>query len=217
MKPITEVRRIRAPFARPQGLAWDGEVFWMSSVATDRIYAVDPRSWTVKWETAAPGKPWGLCVLREELRVVCGEGPADNRFIHRCVPYRGFDAGGRMPCPDDCGSHLSWDGSRLQLSQWYPRKLLALDETGTVARSIPLNHEVCGQTWVDGKFFLVTTDDERTTDYWLTRLEPGTGADARSADLAHIPFAARALAFDGARFWTNHREQNETVCFTLPD
>jgi hypothetical protein len=35
-------------------------------------------------------------------------------------------------------------------------------------------------------------------------------------DLARIPFAARALAFDGERFWTNHREQNQIVSFARP-
>jgi hypothetical protein len=36
-------------------------------------------------------------------------------------------------------------------------------------------------------------------------------------DLVRIPFAARALAFDGTRFWTNHREQNQIVSFKRPD
>jgi hypothetical protein len=35
-------------------------------------------------------------------------------------------------------------------------------------------------------------------------------------DIARIPFAARALAFDGERFWTNHREQNQIVSFLHP-
>jgi hypothetical protein len=36
-------------------------------------------------------------------------------------------------------------------------------------------------------------------------------------DLVRIPFAARALAFDGKSFWTNHREQNQIVSFARPD
>ena len=44
---------------------------------------------------------------------------------------------------------------------------------------------------------------------------PGPGGDGTGefTDLARIPFAARALAYDGARFWTNHREANEIVAF----
>ena len=35
-------------------------------------------------------------------------------------------------------------------------------------------------------------------------------------DVARVPFACRSLAFDGRAFWTNHRAQNETVAFSLP-
>jgi len=57
----------------------------------------------------------------------------------------------------------------------------------------------------------VTTDDEESDDYFLGKIGgDGTGA---FTDLARIPFAARALAFDGSRFWTNHREANEIVAF----
>jgi hypothetical protein len=31
------------------------------------------------------------------------------------------------------------------------------------------------------------------------------------------PLHARALAFDGTNFWTNHREQNQIVCFARPE
>ena len=37
-----------------------------------------------------------------------------------------------------------------------------------------------------------------------------------SMAFAAVPFAARSLAFDGAKFWSNHRVANETVSFTLP-
>ena len=64
--------------------------------------------------------------------------------------------------------------------------------------------------FVDGFIFLVTTDAEETTDYWLTRVDPRPAAPIID-DLVHIPFAARALAFDGTHFWTNHREQHQIV------
>ncbi len=64
---------------------------------------------------------------------------------------------------------------------------------------------------MDGNFYLVTTDDEASGEYFLTRVS-ANGSDA-SEDLARIPFAARSLAFDGSRFWTNHREANQIVAF----
>ena len=64
--------------------------------------------------------------------------------------------------------------------------------------------------------YLLTTDDESTNDYWLTRIQ-FEGDRAVIEDLARIPFPARALAFDGRHFWTNHRERHEMVCFARPD
>ena len=57
---------------------------------------------------------------------------------------------------------------------------------------------------------------DETTNYWLTRVDPRPVTPCFE-DLARIPFAARALAFDGAQFWTNHREQHPIVSFARPD
>ena len=216
MKDIRELQRLASPAPKPQSLVWDGPTLWMGSRQTRQIYAIDPLSWTVRWQTEGPGTPFGMTAFAGELRVVCGETAEDHRMIRRCVAFRGFDPAFGIPCPDDTGSQLSYDGQRLHVSQWYAKKLITLSETGAVERTIIAPHEICGHVYVDGYFYLVTTDDEETTDYWLTRV------DARSPipkfdDLARIPFAARALAFDGKTFWTNHREQNEIVSFARPD
>ncbi len=216
MKDITELSRLPSPAPKPQSLAWDGPVLWMGSRQTRRIYRIDFKTWTVGWETEAPGVPYGMTVMGSELRVLCGEASDDNRFIRRCLPGKGFDAKFRLPCPDDSGSQLGYDGHRLHVSQWYPKKVIALGTDGKPERVIQVPHGICGQVFVDGLLYLVTTDAEETTDYWLTRvdLRPAT---PKIDDLVHIPFAARALAFDGKNFWTNHREQNQIVSFARPD
>lgn len=216
MNAIHELERRASPAPQPQSLAWDGSTLWMGSRETKRVYAIEPATWTVRWEAAAPGTPWGMTAYGGELRVICGETAEDNRIIRRCRPGTGFDEAFGIPCPDDCGSQLGWDGRRLHLSQWHPQKVLALDETGAVARSVHVPHGICGQVIVDGFIYLATTDAEETTDYWLTRVDPRP-ATPEIVDLAHIPFAARALAFDGERFWTNHREQDQIVAFARPD
>jgi sugar lactone lactonase YvrE len=208
---VTEALRLPSPAPRPQSIAFDGDKLWMGSVETNRLYAIDPRQWTVLEEETAPGKPWGMTVVGDELRVVCGEGEDDDRVVRRFVPGHGFKSQAAIRCPDGTGSQLSYDGTWLYLSQWYNRRLLALDERGNVVRQIDVPHGVCGQCYVDGGFFLVTTDDEDSNDYYLTRV-PAHG-DGASEDLARIPFAARALAYDGTRFWTNHREANQIVAF----
>jgi hypothetical protein len=215
MKDIKELRRLASPAPKPQSLAWDGAILWMGSRETRRIYAIDPAKWSVVWETAAPGVPWGMAAVGEELRVICGETEADNRIIRRCIPWHGFDSKFGLPCPDDCGSQLGYDGRRLHLSQWYPRKVLALGAEGNVERVIAVPHGICGQVFVGGFIYLATTDNEESTDYWLTRVNPRP-PKAKIEDLLRIPFAARALAFDGTHFWTNHREQDQIVSFAAP-
>ena len=215
MKDIQELQRLTSPAPKPQSLAWDGATLWMGSRETRHIYAIDPVTWTVGGDTAAPGMPWGMTAVGDELRVLCGETADDNRIIRRFIPGHGFDGKFGIPCPDDTGSQMGYDGQRLHVSQWYRKRVLALGDDGEVERVIEVPHGICGQVFVDGFLYLVTTDAEETTDYWLTRvdLRPAT---PKIEDLAHIPFAARALAFDGTNFWTNHREQNQIVSFARP-
>jgi hypothetical protein len=215
MNDIQELQRLASPAPKPQSLAWDGPTLWMGSLEKRRIYAINPTTWTTGWETASPGVPWGLTVVGKELRAVCSETVDSTRNIWRCVPGQGFDSQPVFPCPDDMGSQLGYDGQRLHLSQWYPKKVLTLSTEGKVERTINVPHGICGQVFVDGFIFLVTTDAEETTDYWLTRVDPRL-ATPKIDDLARIPFAARALAFDGKNFWTNHREQNQIVSFARP-
>jgi hypothetical protein len=213
---ITELRRLPAPAPKPQALAFDGTTLWMSSIVTDRLYAIDSATWAAHDEVEAPGKPWGMTVVGDELRVVCGEGEDDHRFVRRYVPGHGFKNEGSFQCPDDTGSQLGWDGDRLYLSQWYNQRILSLDERGHVGSVISVPHGICGQVVVEGRFYLVTTDDESSNDYWLTRVD-ARGTTPRCDDIARIPFGARALAFDGERFWTSHREADEIVAFARPD
>jgi hypothetical protein len=212
---ITELQRLPSPAPLPQSLAFDGETLWMGSLETWRIYAIDPRTWRARDEGAAPGTPYGLTVAGDELRAVCGEPPDDHRFVRRFIPGRGWPSAGRIACPDDTGSFLGYDGDRLYVTQWYRKQIVSLGQTGCVGTTIGLPHEVCGCVVIEGRFFLVTTDDEKTDDYWLTRVD-ARGAAPIIDDLARIGFAARSLAFDGERFWTNHRERNEIVAFTAP-
>ena len=216
MNNITELRRLASPAPKPQSLAWDGATLWMGSRETKRIYAINPAAWTVGWETEAPGTPWGMTVVGSELRVITGESADDNRFIRRCVPGQGFDPNFKLPCPDDCGAQLGWDGERLTVSQWYPKKLVTLGADGKIERTIQVPHGICGQVFVGGCFYLVTTDAEETNEYFLTRVDPRPSTPKIDV-IARIGFSARALMFDGKNFWTNHREQNQIVSFQRPD
>ncbi|HVT71618.1 MAG TPA: hypothetical protein VHD61_00660 [Lacunisphaera sp.] len=216
MNDVRELKRLASPAPKPQSLAWDGRSLWMGSKQTKRIYRIEPAGWTVTWEVTPPGLPYGMAAVNGELRVICGETEDDHRFVRRCIPGEGFDPDFRLPCPDDTGSQLGWDGRRLHVSQWYPKKVLALGAGGRVERTIMIPHEICGQVFVGELLYLLTTDREETNDYWLTRIDPRPEKPVIE-DLARVPFQGRALAFDGTNFWSNHREQNQIVCFARPD
>ena len=212
MNDIVELLRLDAPAPRPQAIAFDGTQVWIGSIATDRLYALDPNDWTVRDEMMLAGKPWGMTVAGDELCLILGESDDDHRTIYRAMSGRGVRTSSAIPCPDDTGSHLSYDGERLFVSQWYNRKLIAIDDSGAIGTVIDVPHQIVGQTIVGGCFYLITTDDEARSEYWLTRVDARNGAPVFE-DLATIRFDARGLAFDGERFWTNHREAHQTVAF----
>ena len=215
MNDVEELLRLPSPAPKPQSLAYDGDTLWMGSRETRRLYALDPNTWTVREEASAPGIPWGMTMVGDELRVLCGETADDNRIIRRFVPGHGFKTADALPCPDDTGSQLSYDGDRLYVSQWYKKRILSLDEEGKVGTIVDVPHGVCGQVVVGGCFYAITTDEEEHGDYWLTRVD-ARGETPVCEDVARIGFPARALAYDGERFWTNHREADQIVAFKAP-
>jgi hypothetical protein len=213
MQPIIEVARHPSPAPRPQSLAFLGGQLWMGSIETSRIYALAPASFAVTEFASAPGKPWGMTAMGKELRVLCGETAEDHRVIRRYRPDKGFEDDA-LPCPDDTGSQLGYDGTTLHVSQWYNQAVLALDKAGKVTKRYKAPRGVCGQVFVDGQLYVLNTADEATDQYFITRIDPKTG---EATDLAHVPLQGRALAHDGKQFWTNHREAHEIVAFTLPN
>jgi len=214
MNDIKEIKRLPSPAPLPQALAWDESKLWMGSLDTKRIYRLNPESLDIEWETQAPGYPFGITIIDGELRVLCGETDEDNRIIRRCTPGKEFDSEFALPCPDDTGSQLGYDGKHLHVSQWYNQLVLTIDQAGEVLNSVKAPHGICGQVIVDGVIYLQTTDDEESNDYFLTRIDP-RGDKPVIEDIATVPFPGRSLAFDGTNFWTNHRAANEIVCFTV--
>lgn len=213
IQAITEVLRLPAPAPKPLGLAFDGPTLWMASRETHRMYAIDAAAWTARDEGEAPGGPFGMCVVGDELRVILGLGEKENdRYIYRFIPGHGFKSD-RIACPDLTGAHLAFDGDVLFLSQASYRKILALDAQGAVTREIPLPRVPIGMTLAHGAFYLVTANAD-FEDLEFTKVD-ARGETPQITTLASIPFDARGLAYDGSRFWTSHRDNNEIVAFTI--
>jgi hypothetical protein len=217
MHTLTELERRDTPFAKPQGLFVDGETLWISSLATRCVYSLDKSTLRILSETPVPEGliAWGLTKVGDEVYAVVGGegGPDDIRTVRRLRPGQGFDPSYKVLCPEESGSHLSFDGQALNLSQWYPRKIIALDGVGRAGRVLQVPHGICGHCFAQGAFWALTTDEEKEGDYWLTRVDPVTG---ESRDLARIGFPCRALAFDGGSFLTNHRAAGQLVRLEAP-
>jgi len=215
LKPIIEIDRLVSASPEPHSVAvLRGKEVWIASRATRRIDVMERERWRKIDEVETPGMPWGMNYGGGAVVMTCGEAPDDNRRVRRYIPGDGFDDA-VIECPDDAGSHLALYGGRVLLGQWYNKRLLLLNDDGTVAHTWSTPHEVCGVAVIDDMACLLGTDDEDSEEYFFSRLDLRSGV---ADDLASVPFRARGLAWDGSRFWTNHREADRIVTFALlPD
>lgn len=212
MKEIEQLSRHLSPGGRPQPLAFREGILWIGSWDTDRIYAVDPQAWRVIEEIPAPGRPYGLAVVGNDIRAVVSIGDEDDRFFYRFVPGRGFDPDSKTPCPEFTGSHLASDGSILYLLQMGFRRILAFGEDGSTPREIALPTPCGGIGVRNDTFYIISAADEEFEDLVLATLDVRQGAPA-AVPVAAMPADARALTFDGAHWWTSYRDQSEVVSF----
>ncbi len=208
---IDELGRIPSPGPKPQALACDGADVWVASAETDRLYGLRGNTGAVFEEAQAPGTPIGMVVTGDALRIVTSED-GNSRFIRRYVFGHGFKTES-IACPDDTGSFLAYDGDSLFLSQRFDQRILQLDAAGDVQRTIAVPRQICGMVIVHGCFYVMTTaDPDEPADYRLLRLD-ARQAEPAVTELARVPFLARSLAWDGAKFWTSARDENEVVSF----
>ena len=212
---ITEHKRLASPAKTPQALTSQGQDLWMGSRDLRRVYRIDRAKWTVEEEKEAPGIPWAAVAAGKELWFTLGEGSDDDRYLRRYVAGKGFSET-RIACPDFTGSYLSYDGEHLYLSQWYKHRILKLDAKGDILREIAIGAEICGHVFVDGVIYVLRGTEQGEGDWRIARLDPREETPVVH-ELARVPFQCRSLAFDGERFWTNHREADRTVSFALPE
>jgi outer membrane protein assembly factor BamB len=213
MNDVKELLRKPSPGGLPQPLAYRDKTLWVGAWDTDKIYAVDPATWKVLDEIGAPGKPYGMAALGDEIRVVVSIGADDDRYLYRFVPGKGFDEASKTPCPDFTGSHLAAGNGTLYLLQMGLKRILAFDERGAIAREIALPTRCGGIGVRDGAFYMISADEEFDN---LTLATLDVELDSPQAvAVATLNPEARALTFDGSAWWTSYREQNEIVSFAV--
>src|SRR5579871_5938517 len=103
MQTTLELTRKSSPVPRPHPLAHLHGLLWIGSWETDHVYSIDPESWQVRDDVAAPGRPYGLAAEGDTLRVVVSHDD-DDRYLYVLDPMRGFDLDSKTPCPDLTGS-----------------------------------------------------------------------------------------------------------------
>jgi hypothetical protein len=217
MKDVSDLQRHASPIVTPQALAWDGSQFWLSSRDLGTLHRVDAETFQPVDEIDPPGLVWAGVLTNDGWRFTIGKGLNDDRYI-----YRYSDDGGwtkLFACPEFAGSYLSFDGEHLYLSRWYKGQIHQMDGAGNVLRNIEIGAEICGQTFANGMLYVLrgreNADIPGAAEEWrIARLDP-RDESPQIEDLATIPFAARSLAFDSRRFWSNHRAANEIVSFTI--
>ncbi len=210
---LTEIVRFPSPAPAPQALACDGEHLWLGSWETARIYGIDPNQGRVFEEIQGPGKPVGATVCGDELRIVCAELD-DSRFIRRYVPGHGFKSHDVVPCPDDTGSFLAFDGTHLWLSQRHNKLVMELDPSGMPVRTLKIGEEITGMTWAGDRLYLALWLGRERGGCRIAYVEP-RAEHPEVAFVAHSPFAAISLAREGDRFWTNDFKAGEIVAFAI--
>ena len=219
MKELSNIERRAALTATPQALAWDGRMLWLSSRDLGTLYRVDVDDWTIDADVDPPGVVWAGVLTNDGWRFTIGKGLNDDRYVYRYVEGGGFTK--LFACPDFEGSYLSFDGQSYYLSQWYKGHVHQIDDSGRIARTIDVGAEICGHTFAGGELYVLRGQENKNVpgkdeEWRLARVDFRNG-EAKVEDLAAVPFASRSLAFDGEKFWSNHRAANETVSFRLPE
>ncbi|HUY10815.1 MAG TPA: hypothetical protein VMV73_00985 [Candidatus Dormibacteraeota bacterium] len=214
---IQEIVRLPAPAPEPQALAADGERLWVSSLQTNRFYAISPSDDRVLDEAQCPGAPIGAIVLGDELRFVCGEGSEDDRYLRRYIPGHGVKDHDRVACPEMTGSQLAFDGSNLWLSQAVRKRLLALDSRGEILATMDFSAALdafartsVGCCFVEGALFLLARNKDDATN---TLVRVASFEELSIEPIAHLPFRSVSLTHDGSRFWTADKPANALVGF----
>ena len=213
MVQITELTRRRAPTITPQALACDGKHLWLSSRDLGMYYKADAETLEVLEELDAPGGVWAAVLTTDGWRLTIGKGLNDDRYVYRYTPADGFTR--LFACPEFAGSYLSFDGTSLYLSQWYKGQIHRVDDSGKISRTIRVEAEVSGHTFANGMLYVVRGTEQNGESWTIARVDLREESPVVT-DLAAVPFACRSLAFDGEKFWTNHRAAGEVVSFRLP-
>lgn len=212
MNDVQEIARHASPSGRPQPLCLHDGTLWVGTWDTDRIYAVDPQSWTVSKEFAVPGRPYGIAAMGDGFRVVVAIGEDEDRYLYRFSPESGFDQASKTALPDLTGSYLASDGTTLYMTQLGKRRIVTLDDAAAIVREIPLPTRCLGIAFGSADAFYMIQADDEFENLKLATFDVNAESPQPSP-VATLHDDARGLAFDGNAWWTCYREASLLVNF----
>ena len=185
----------------------------MGSWETDRVYVMDPQTLEVRDEIQAPGRPYGIAAIGDELRVVVAHGDEDDRYLYR-LRDDAFDLASKTSCPDLTGSFMTARGSTIYLGQMHYQRILEMDSDYAVRRQIALPTRCAGFAFgPDERFYMISADDE-FENLKFGRLD--IAQDRPQFEVVRsLPDEARYLVHDGLTWWTSLRDANEIGTFTI--
>jgi len=177
------------------GLAWDGDGLWAGDWDSQMLLRLGSDG-SVEESFAAPGRPVGLTFRDGAITAVISDPETDDRSIHRFNTSRHAWSDESIRCPDDTGSHVSWDGGKLWLSQRYNKRVMQLGADGSVERTIEMPCEVVGIHWMGSTLWTNLRMSKGASD--IGRLDPG----AKKPELVdHYDQGFVSLGYDGGGFW----------------
>ncbi|QNA84700.1 PQQ-binding-like beta-propeller repeat protein [Sphingomonas sp. So64.6b] len=189
-RSAAEIIREYGPFPgvdAVHGVTFDGHYIWLAS--GEKLTAVDP----------ANGEPArSIDIAAHAGTAFDGEHLfqiAEDR-IHKIDPKTG-DVLASIPAPGDGGdSGLAWAEGTLWVGQFRDRKIHQVDpETGEILRTIESNRFVTGVTWVDGKLWHATWENDESE---LRQIDPTTGEVLERLDMPS-GIGVSGLESDGGR------------------
>lgn len=214
MNDVKILQQHESPGGRPQPICFHNGTLWVGTWDTDKIHSYDPKSWTKTGEFAAPGRPYGIAPVGDDMRIVIAIGEEEDRFLYRFKPGSGFDESSKTPCPDFTGSHLASDGTTLYMTQLGKRRIVTIDDKAAIQREIPLPTRCVGISFGPNGTFYIIAADEEFENLQLSTFDVRSQAP-QPQPVAKLNDEARGLAFDGTSWWTNYREASQIVAFTL--
>jgi len=192
------IHTINLPTGNNQGLTWDGEYLWCSSISMYMIYQLDPISGNIISSFDAPGGSNEGLAWDGTYLYACenGGGAGEQDYIYKLDPSDGTVISSIQPASMSWPHGITWDGQYLWTNNFNTKTITKINpENAQILHTIPAPGEKSiGLTW-DGQY-LWTDDFEEDLLY---KINPDDGSVIYSVTSPHTN--PRDLAWDGEYIW----------------